>query len=269
MEKKLRQVLTVSNVFTKVGFAKLLGTEPAVLLKTLNYKHTPFKNTSEGTTSANLDNFSHSFRYTIPPYTCVQSKTSSSNSSSPASKMLPLSGYLALFDDFTTNAIFTEDKKTRPGVSISLSAHLGSQYKDHRNGSVGVLPKSGDDIEFKIRVIKIGNLLGFAQGKAICCKTGNIVAHGNHVKYLPGSFLSEMVLGPLLPLSNWMVTNLYSKKDKKLDNAEMTVDDALDLKIDYLPENGRIPFQVKKYHHNPWGTLHVSVEKVFVVQTLT
>lgn len=271
MENKLRNFLLVSKFFTKPGFAKVLGTEPESLLKSLQYFHEHNGNGNDngdcdGTGAESLlmrydeTHFAHTFRYKIPSHACVSRK----HSTTPAYKVLPLSGYFALFDDFTTLAIATEDRKTRPGVSISLAAHLGSQYRSEGNLD---LPQDGDDVDFKIRVTKIGNVFGFAQGKAVCCKTGQVVAYGNHVKYLPGSIVSEFILGRILTLSAWVVTKLGSRlrgaDDQGDVDDDIEIDNVLDLGTDNFSEtNKKIRLAIQKVHHNPWGTLHVSAASI-------
>ncbi len=259
--RKLRNFLTVAQNFTKPGFASLLGTEPKKLINSLaqcNISADVHEKQKKDESSINED-YSYSFRYKIPQHACFlvvphSAKTHHDNVHTTKQSILPLSGYLALFDDFTTLALINEDKQTRPGLSISLSAQL------HPNYMTKTLPKANSEIDVQVHVTKIGKIFGFAKARAICCESNSIIATGNHVKYLPGGSLihrfalDSRVLPYIAKIAIWFGGSISSMTTTSPQLSQsMSMDEALFMK------NYNSNFSVKGYHCNPVESLHVGI----------
>jgi hypothetical protein len=205
--------------------------------------------------------------------------------------MFPLSGYLALFDDFTTLALILEDDKARPGLSISLSAALND------NNNHVLLPSAGMEVDVHVKVTKVGNKFGFAQAKAICLESQTIIASGTHVKYLNTGSLQWMqnilMSSNILPWTAWLSQKIYkanNNNNKHYDDDDdddddnyydreqtshsndiqdamapalpkLTMDDALSelskSKDETHHPGDNYDFSIKEYHCNPVNSLHV------------
>ena len=84
-----------------------------------------------------------------------------------------------------------------------------------------------------------------------------MIATGRHVKYLPGSFLQSIALGPLLPLSKLICDNFIENKTYSDSMPSASIDDLLEIK-DLSPDNKLGKLSLGKFHNNPHGTFHVS-----------
>jgi hypothetical protein len=219
-----------------------------------------YENIKKKSTSIEED-YTYSFRYKIPQHACFHivphsvKTTHHDDAHTPKQSILPLSAYLALFDDFTTLALINEDEQTRPGLSISLSAQL------HPNYMTKSLPKANSEIDVQVHVTKIGNIFGFAKARAICCESNSIIATGNHVKYLPGgSLIQRFALDSrILPYSakiaTWFADTMSPETtaSPQLSQQSMSMDEAL------FMESYNSKFTVKDYHCNPVRSLHVGI----------
>ena len=286
--KKLRNYLIVVDKFTKPGFAQLLGTDPRTLLRgDANSTACNDSNTNDETKKNTMEmrqEYPYSFQYKIPKHACIPMQRrihyiDNSKTSSPV-HVLPLSGYLALFDEYSTFALMNEDRKTRPGVSLSLSARLGQRFLGLKDAcknvstSINIAPKSprynnslpcaGDEIEIQVRITKIGNIFGFAEARAICSKSGDIIASGKHIKYLPvGSIAQKIVLGLMLPLSAKIASlweNTISSPQADSTEERIRLQEPHDTMHDALSMNKDDILTVKDCHCNPMGSLHVSIQ---------
>lgn len=136
------------------------------------------------------------FRYVIPNEAC----------SKHFNYTFPLSGFLAIFEDVTTWAIVAEDRDRRPGVSTSMYIERGSMGREDE------FIKPGNTVDIIARVSKIGKVFGFAEADAVDVKTGKIICSGRHIKYLPSaSFIQDLALGPLFPLSKRFAESITDK----------------------------------------------------------
>lgn len=252
---KLQNFLTVTQNFTAPGFASLLGTDPKTLINSLaqcnNSADVHEKQKKEETFIE--EDYSYSFSYKIPQHACFPVVPHSVKTRHDY--VLPLSGYLAAFDDFTTLALINEDKQSRPGLSISLSAQL------HPNYMTKTLPKANSEIDVQVHVTKIGNIFGFAKARAICCESNSVIATGNHVKYLPGgSLIQRFALDSrVLPYSAKIATwfggtmSCMTTTSPQLSQQSMCMEEAL------FMENYNSDFFVKGHHCNPVESLHVGI----------
>jgi hypothetical protein len=183
-----------------------------------------------------LNDYDYCFRVKISPYACfpkddIDSTTASTRSSkstrsstntnintsttvevmdtldmdtkSSSTKVFPLSGILALIDDFTTYAIVSKDRYSRAGVSVHLSTSLTPYgIKNLRK----LMPN--DELDINVKIVKIGSRFGFTEACVICCNSGNIIANGKHTKFLEvGTRIQKFVLSSfMLPLLSWWCT---------------------------------------------------------------
>ena len=110
---------------------------------------------------------------------------------------MPLGAVVALVDEVTTWASLCVDRHHRPGVSISLEAELSQQQRP---------PVEGDQLIFAARVEKLGRTLGFQSCEIHDAATGRRVARGYHTKMLDMGRAWSLMLGPLFPLTERLVT---------------------------------------------------------------
>jgi len=260
---KLKHFLTVADKFGKPGFAQLLGTSPKTILDSLSSSRIPSSHDDSHRIrdkimieTSSIEEYPYSFPYKIPHHACVPILK---DDKITQQLNLPLSGYLALFDDYTTLALVNEDKKTRPGLSVLLSAQLHPGFISKLQHKT-LLPHAGDEVNIDVRVIKIGKIFGFAEAKAICSVTGETIATGMHIKYLPGgSMIHRIALDPkILPLTAKLAsilqnTSLSSYNNEDGSNVQNRMDEAL-----AMIDNDEYCFEVKNHHCNPVESLHVS-----------
>lgn len=160
-------------------------------------------------------------------------------------KKIPLSGFLAIFDEMTTYAIVATDRKKRPGMSVSLSAEM--------MGDVAVM---GDSIQINAEVVKSGRVMAFTKAEAIDPTSGQVICKGRHIKYLPMPWLTELALGPLMPLLKWFVSYFYAaKKTTTQSGVPRLLEDVL--KFEETSANQQSArFLVEPNHCNPMGAAH-------------
>ena len=133
------------------------------------------------------------YSYRVPKRVCIGAKNT-----------MPLSAVVALVDEVTTWASLCADRSHRPGVSISLEAELSQQDRP---------PVEGDELVFAARVEKIGRTLGFQSCEIHDAATGRPVARGYHTKMLDMGRAWSLMLGPLFPLTERLVTT-FSAADR-------------------------------------------------------
>ena len=115
-----------------------------------------------------------SFLYEVPHTVCREDD-----------KMM-VSAMMAVFDELSTVGYMHMDKSMRWGVSTNLSTTLlGNASK-------------GDELLMEVSYDKMGRNLGYCHMKLKNAKTGTLVAQGQHIKYMPVSWLYDNVLS--LPL---------------------------------------------------------------------
>lgn len=178
------------------------------------------------------------YRYVIPPQAC----------SKHFNHELPFSGLVALFDEVTTWAIVCVDRDRRPGVSTWLYAERASNEIYN-----GIYLGPGNTIDFVARVTKVGKVFGFTEVEAIDVDSGKVIATGRHVKYLPGSLIQSIMLGPLLPLSKLICDNFMQTYSTSEPLTSM--DDLLEMK-DLSQDYKFGKLCLGKFHNNPHGTFH-------------
>lgn len=111
------------------------------------------------------------------------------------------------------------------------------------------------------RVTKVGKVFGFTEVEAIDVDSGKVIATGRHVKYLPGSLIQSIMLGPLLPLSKLICDNFMQTYSTTEPLTSM--DDLLEMK-DLSQDYKFGKLCLGKFHNNPHGTFHVST---YVIHT--
>lgn len=153
---------------------------------------------------------------------------------------------MAIFEDVTTWAIVAEDRDRRPGVSTSMYIERGSMGREDE------FIKPGNTVDIIARVSKIGKVFGFAEADAVDVKTGKIICSGRHIKYLPSaSFIQDLALGPLFPLSKRFAESIT---DKFID-FKPTMDEILH--FTEMSEDYKTGTQtVDECHHNPLKFYH-------------
>ena len=192
-------------------------------------------------------------------------------------KIFPLSGIIALIDDLTTYATIIKDSKSRPGISIHLSASL-TPY------GLMNLPTPGNELDVYVKVVKIGKRLGFLDAFVVCTDTNCIIATGKHTKFLDvgfgaveglgtvGNIASNMPsssLDDFTPVSpsfegegcdtNHMLPDKHSEtttRGRKILNIQ---EDLFKFEFNHsneLDESGKL--YLKPEHMNPMGSFHVS-----------
>jgi hypothetical protein len=93
-----------------------------------------------------------------------------------------VSAMMATFDELSTVGYMQLDKSLRWGVSTNLSTTaLGSA-------------RVGDELLMEVAYDKMGRNLGFCHMKLKNAKTGMVLAQGQHIKYMPVSWLYDNVL---------------------------------------------------------------------------
>jgi hypothetical protein len=120
--------------------------------------------------------------------------------SSGGSPYLSVASIISLFDDFSSYSFMMKDKSSRPGVSVLLSVEsMVDCY-------------AGDEVYMKCDTVKIGKNLGYCNME-LCNTTGQVLARGNHIKYLPAGFLYEILCNTsVLPIS----LGLYNILDRSI-----------------------------------------------------
>ncbi len=239
---KLQSYLQVLNKFRPAGFGQILGVDAKTLLHKDSIPECSLFQRGEGG--------QYIFQYEVPIQACVDPIYADDkaidcySTDSVETKVLPLSGLLAVFDELTTLAILSEDRDNRPGVSTALSAELSSL------GLVN-LPRAGSTINISVRVLKIGKIMGFANAE-VTNSNGEIIATGKHTKFLPhASYMQSMMLGPLLPLLS-AISNFSQIKDES--PSRQSVQDMVS--FDPLSQPS---MRVNKEYINPGGSCHVSL----------
>eukprot|EP00550_Attheya_septentrionalis_P009101 CAMPEP_0198284762 /NCGR_PEP_ID=MMETSP1449-20131203/4202_1 /TAXON_ID=420275 /ORGANISM="Attheya septentrionalis, Strain CCMP2084" /LENGTH=314 /DNA_ID=CAMNT_0043981975 /DNA_START=201 /DNA_END=1142 /DNA_ORIENTATION=+ len=225
----IRDLLSVSSQLTYPGFGRALGTDPTNVLHHL-----------EDLVHYNDSSSTLTFKYTIPPHAVRRGGE------------MPLSGFLAVFDEVTTWAIVAQDRKRRPGLSITLSAQVGpATTTTTTTARRGI--QAGDTVQINAKVVKSGKVLAFTEAEAIDVTTGDVICTGRHTKYLPMPFLFELGLGPLFPLVKMYTNRLPPKYND--DWMDPTIDDLLQFK-DMSANHKTGTFHVENDHNNPLGSVH-------------
>mmetsp|Transcript_13539 Transcript_13539/g.26884 ORF Transcript_13539/g.26884 Transcript_13539/m.26884 type:complete len:350 (+) Transcript_13539:70-1119(+) len=184
-----------------------------------------------------------SVNYRVPQALCLPS--SSAPSSPPG---LPLGVLLAIFDDVSTWPIIVADPLRRPGVSV----HLSATYLD-----APVAPDS--ELLITSDVKKLGNLMAFCSLECRLKETGELVAVGEHTKYLPMGWVYEKLipnfLGPLTLFSSKYGPELV-KNSSALEAASTVSDLVQPLEPESEGNVTRASFSVTDECKNPMGGFH-------------
>lgn len=118
----------------------------------------------------------------------------------PTQPEISLSTYLAVIDDATTWAlVLGDDKRSRPGKSISLSLWACPD--------AAIARQPGDEVDIVASVEKIGNNIGFCKATVKDAATNKLVCYASHVKYLPMGPLFDMALSTY----GWKASTLYAE----------------------------------------------------------
>lgn len=224
---KLQKYLQVVKKLTAPGFSSVLRTDSLSILRNFD-------------STVTQDDSRLKFRYHVPEHICVsQGRLGTRLSHNNDPKRMPLSAFCAIFDELTTLALVVEDKKTRPGVSVHLSAQFVEPTLAHH----------GNKIDFYVKVLKVGNAFGFTEAEAVCADSGKTICIGQHTKFLPvGSWVQDFVLGPALPLTWWFASKLkYPEGRSSLKDID-PIEDMLLIDGD--------KFSVSSNHCNPLGAFH-------------
>ena len=227
---KLQKYLQVVKKLVPPGFSSTLGIDSQSILRNFD-------------STVTQDGSRLKFRYDVPEHLCVsRGRSVTKHSDDPDPKRLPLSAFCAIFDELTTLALVVEDRKTRPGVSVQLSAQFVQP----------TLPIYGNKIDFYVKVLKVGKAFGFTEAEAVCADSGKTICVGQHTKFLPiGSWIQEFILGPALPLASWFASQLKSSE------AHIPLKDPNPIEDILVTDCDR--FAVSSSHCNPTGAFHVSV----------
>lgn len=238
---KLQKYLQIVGRFTPRGFSSILGVDSESILKNFD-------------SIVSHDNSRLKFRYRIPEHLCVsQGILGAQSHGDNEVKRLPLSAFLAIFDELTTHALVVEDKKTRPGVSVHLSAQFVHPS----------LAFHGNNVEFYVKAVKVGHSFGFTEAEAVCVDSGKTICRGQHTKFLPiGSWIQEFVLGPALPFTSWFTATFKPSEINKNSNyGEDHIEDILSL------NEGK--FSVEKHHCNGLNSLHGGCQAMLLEKTFS
>ena len=172
-----------------------------------------------------------------------------------ASSRIELASILAMFDQVTTWAHFTGDEYSRPGVSVTLSAALedGVLPSD--------LPKSGEEIEIRARLVTTGRTLGFASAQCVS-GDGTVLASGTHHKYLPMDAVTKywnfLFSRPLMPLAlgylnGQAYTAMTNDPDRGSASPFSSIEDVLDCSVE---NDGSLRVVPERFCGNPMGSVH-------------
>ena len=127
------------------------------------------------------------FSYILPDSICKE-------------KQLTCSGAFAIADELSTVGLLVLDKSHRPGVSITLSMKLENNVKHP------VL--QGERLSVDVQYDKIGKSVAF-MSMTIRDSHDTIVARGNHIKYLPISWLYDNILCSSFVFP-WLTSAVYN-----------------------------------------------------------
>lgn len=226
---KLTKLLDFHHISSKLapaGFPRLMNLDAHTLLQ--NNQHETHMSYQEDTQELTVRHRLPSFP-TNPPST------------------FPLASFLAVFDDVTTWALVMEDRLTRPGVSTHLSVERVGGAWTH--GEVNVIA----------RVTKVGNAFGYANVRAECVDTGQVICSGRHTKFfVKNGWLRDVALRPqVMPWTKWVAEKM---EEKKLGWSVEDVEWALE-----RTDNGKHgKFVVGKEHCNPYGTCHGGCQAILM-----
>jgi len=205
----------------------------------------------------------YKFLYKIPQTMCTPNgrfgfnKNDDTNNvdntnSNKEKSLLPISGFAAIIDELTTLALVAEDRGTRPGVSVNLSVQMINP----------ALAYVGRDIHIVVQVVKVGKAFGFTKAEAVCADSGKIICVGDHIKYLPiGSWIQEIVLGPGLSFTSWIVSNFLTSKTTTESEADNLLQpDSIDKILNI--QNKKII--VNNHHCNPLKICHGGCQAMLI-----
>lgn len=115
------------------------------------------------------------FKYKIPAYLCRKGVNNES--------YLSTSATIALFDEFSSLSTIINDKNSRSGVSIVLTAE--NYTNSLPNTNVFIVSKS----------LKIGKTIGFSEIQMFD-ENNNLVASGSHIKFLDMGKIWDLLMQP-------------------------------------------------------------------------
>lgn len=119
-----------------------------------------------------------------PPSLCRHKDGNSGNDG--RSSYLATSSLLALYDEMDAHAFLSRDRTGRGGVSVELTFDL---YEE-------IQPWTRLILELKTE--KIGKFMGFSTVEVKDSRTGNVVARGQHTKFLHHGWWWNIMHGPVL-----------------------------------------------------------------------
>eukprot|EP00750_Incisomonas_marina_P019020 INCI3198.2.p1 GENE.INCI3198.2~~INCI3198.2.p1 ORF type:complete len:288 (-),score=37.64 INCI3198.2:32-895(-) len=180
---------------------------------------------------------------------------------------MPLSAVLAVFDNVSTWSLIGADRWNRPGVSLGLSLR--------RLSSASI--RAGTVLEFRTRLGKVGQRIGFCDGDIVNTATNELVAVAQHTKFMdmglgwravvPRLLATNARRTNLLRLLHWVPPN--ESRPKAHQSMAPEADFADLLKIRYLDEESRhsdteLPSPTvftdrivcNEAHYNPAGSVH-------------
>ena len=183
--------------------------------------------------------------YRVPPALCLPSSTSPS---SPPG--LPLGVLLSIFDDISTWPIIVADPLRRPGVSV----HLSATYLDPLTPL-----KPDSELLITSDVKKLGNLMAFCSLECRLKETGELVAVGEHTKYLPMGWVYEKLVPNFLPAMTFCSSKFGPElvKNERAFDAASTIPDLV-RPLEPKSQGGvtRASFAVTDECKNPMGGFH-------------
>mmetsp|Transcript_19960 Transcript_19960/g.32898 ORF Transcript_19960/g.32898 Transcript_19960/m.32898 type:complete len:329 (-) Transcript_19960:1007-1993(-) len=161
---------------------------------------------------------------------------------------LPLGVVASLFDSVSTYAIIAEDKQRRPGVSVSLRADYTQ---------LEARPREGDTLIVAARAYKIGKLMGFAQCSVRRKDSDEVIATGEHIKYLPMGMIWNIAFGRwLFPLVQHASRVFWTQvAPKEQGDNKSKLHDAVSFD-EISPCGQKALFQASHIHNNPMGFVH-------------
>lgn len=186
-----------------------------------------------------------------------------------------VSAMMATFDELSTVGIILLDKSHRWGVSVNLSTTLLGEAK------------TGDELLMDVSFDKMGRTLSFCHMKLKNSKTGAMVAEGQHVKFMPVSWIYDnfISLPAILPLflnllftfnaANEVISRTFFGKKAmppppEGDDLEVTTNlDNIAEGFEMREENGIFQFEAKQRMCNPMslhgGCAAMAAETAFLL----
>ncbi|GKY92803.1 hypothetical protein MPSEU_000250000 [Mayamaea pseudoterrestris] len=173
----------------------------------------------------------------------------------PQRNATSLSTYLAIIDETTTWAFVLADKERgRAGVSVSLDASWGPAAH---------LPT--DSVDVSAKITKVGRNLGFVQSEITDTRTGELVCHGSHIKFLPmGQLMDFMTSRRGSHIAQWYADNFLAAAQPHDPRPLATLFESFQMVSDT-----RATFRVGPEHASLGGPIHGGCQAVLIEMAAT